>query len=269
MPLQKNQIIPLTISALSNDGNGVGRVDGMAVFVPFSAVGDVLRVKITKVCKSYAFGIVDTIETPAPSRIVPQCPIYGKCGGCCFLHLTYEAELCAKQEFVSDAMRRLGGINAPVRPILPSPQELRYRNKVQYPLTVINGAVHAGFYAGRSHRVVPCADCLLQPDLLNTIASTVCMLLTQFGVSVYNEQTHNGLVRHIYLRHAITTQQVMLCFVTNGRKLPHTQEICSALRAVHPEICTIVLNVNTAKTNVITGETCILLYGDGLLRAAI
>lgn len=266
MPLQKNQIIPLTIHALSNDGNGVGRADGMAVFVPFCAVGDVLRVKIVKVCKSYAFGIVDAIEAPSPSRIVPECSIYGKCGGCCFLHLTYEAELCAKQEFVADAMRRLGGIDAPVRRILPSPNEQRYRNKVQYPLVAEAGKISAGFYAGRSHRVVPCADCLLQPTLLNAIAATMCRLLAQFGVSVYSEETHKGLVRHIYLRHAVTTQQVMVCLVVNGHKLPHAQEICDALREAHPEICAVVLNVNTAKTNVITGEMCVPLYGDGLLR---
>lgn len=279
MPLQKNQIVTLTITALSSDGNGIGRVDGMAVFVPFSAVGDVLRVKIVKPCKSYAFGIIDAIETPSPTRIKPECPIFGKCGGCCFCHITYEAELAAKQEFVADAMRRLGGLDAPVLPILPSPQPARYRNKVQYPLVQIleqekieNGiqqTIRAGFFAGRSHRVVPCADCLLQPALLNNIAATICILLTRFSVSVYSEESHKGLVRHIYLRHAVTSGNVMVCLVINGRKLPHAQEFCEALCAAHPEVSTIVLNINTAKTNVITGETCVTLLGDGLLRDAM
>ncbi|MEG1011367.1 MAG: 23S rRNA (uracil(1939)-C(5))-methyltransferase RlmD [Ruthenibacterium sp.] len=266
MPLQKNEIYALTIDALSSDGNGIARVDGMAVFVPFSAIGDVLRVKIVKVCSSYAFGIIDTMITPSQDRTAPVCAIYGKCGGCCFGHISYEAELAAKQKFVADAMQRLGDIAAPVNTILPSPQPLRYRNKVQYPVTVENGTVSSGFYAGRSHRVVPCSDCALQPMVLNLIAQTACALLAQYQISIYDEAAHKGLVRHIYLRHAVTTDKVMVCFVINGSALPHAKDICSALCAAHPEIDTVVLNINLNRTNVITGEKCIPLVGDGMLN---
>ena len=189
MPLVKNQIIPLTIDALSSDGNGVGRFEGQAVFVPFAAVGDVLSVKVVKICKSYAFGIVESVLTPGTGRIPADCPIFGRCGGCCFRHLSYEAELAAKQGFVADALRRIGGLDVPVRDILPSPQTERYRNKVQYPLFLAgDGSVQAGFYASRSHRPLPCGDCLLQPGLLNRIAATLCALLTQYHISVYDEQ---------------------------------------------------------------------------------
>ena len=187
MPLVKNQIIPLTIDALSSDGNGVGRFEGQAVFVPFAAVGDVLSVKVVKICKSYAFGIVESVLTPGTGRIPADCPIFGRCGGCCFRHLSYEAELAAKQGFVADALRRIGGLDVPVRDILPSPQTERYRNKVQYPLFLAgDGSVQAGFYASRSHRPLPCGDCLLQPGLLNRIAATLCALLTQYHISVYD-----------------------------------------------------------------------------------
>ena len=130
MPLVKNQIIPLTIDALSSDGNGVGRFEGQAVFVPFAAVGDVLSVKVVKICKSYAFGIVESVLTPGTGRIPADCPIFGRCGGCCFRHLSYEAELAAKQGFVADALRRIGGLDVPVRDILPSPQTERYQGAV-------------------------------------------------------------------------------------------------------------------------------------------
>lgn len=275
MPLLKNHLVTLSITSLSSDGSGVGRVDGQAVFVPFTATGDVVEAKIVKVCGSYAFGIVQRILTPAAQRTAPVCPIYEKCGGCCFQHITYEAELIAKERFVSDAMQRLGGLtfsgdDAQIRPtlrrILPSPAPLRYRNKAQYPLTKTeDGEILSGFFAQRSHRVIPCTDCALQPALLNAIARDACRLFTLHGLSVYDEATHKGLLRHIYLRHAITTGRVMVCFVINGRQLPHADEICDALCSSHPEISTIVLNINTKATNVITGETCTTLCGSGVL----
>ncbi len=268
--LFKNQCIPLVIESISSDGNGVGHFEGQAVFVPFSAVGDVLRVKAVKVCKNYAFGIIEEIVSPGAGRIQSDCPIFGKCGGCALRHLTYEAELEAKQGFVEDAMRRIGGLRLPVQPILPAPHADRYRNKVQYPLfRAPDGSVRAGFYASRSHRPVPCADCHLQPVLLNQIARTVCALLTKYHIPVYDEQTHSGLVRHVYLRHAVTTDRVMVCLVCNGQRLPHAGVVCDALRKAHPEIETIVLNVNTRRTNVITGEKNIALYGSGVLCDAV
>lgn len=267
MPLVKNQIISLTIDALSNDGSGVGRFEGMAVFVPFTAVGDALTVRVVKVCKSHAFGIVESVVAPGAGRIPADCAIFGKCGGCCFRHLTYPAELRAKQSFVADAMRRIGGLTLPVKEILPSPQAERYRNKVQYPLfSAADGSVRAGFYASRSHRPVRCADCRLQPALLNQIAETLCDLLTRYGVSVYDERAHRGLARHLYLRHAVTTGRVLVCLVCNGRRLPHAEEICAGLTRAHPEVESVVLNVNTRRTNVVTGTECKVLYGPGVLR---
>lgn len=267
MPMEKNQLVPLTITALSSDGCGVGRAGGMVVFVPYTAVGDELDAKIVQVRKHYAYGIIAALKHPGPGREAPVCPIYTKCGGCCFGHLSYEAELAAKQQFVADAFSRLGGVDLPMRPILPSPAPLRYRNKVQYPLAAdAEGHVCAGFYAPRSHRVVPCADCILQPALLNRIAATACRLLEQYRVPLYDEEQHTGFARHIYLRHAVTTGRVLFCLVANGRRLPHADAFCRDLAAAHPEVESIVLNVNTAKTNVITGTENLVLYGPGSLR---
>ena len=154
-----------------------------------------------------------------------------------------------------------------MRDILPSPQTERYRNKVQYPLFLAGDrSVQAGFYASRSHRPLPCGDCLLQPGLLNRIAATLCALLTQYHISVDDEQAHRGLARHIYLRHAVTNGSVLVCLVCNGRSLPHAQDICAALVKAHPEVESVVLNINTHKTNVITGKECITLYGPGVLH---
>ncbi|NCC07996.1 MAG: 23S rRNA (uracil(1939)-C(5))-methyltransferase RlmD [Clostridia bacterium] len=264
MPLIKNDIIDLEITSLSNDGNGVGRSGGMAVFVPFTAVGDVLKVRVVKVCKSYAFGIISEIIKGGAGRIVPDCPIFGKCGGCCFRHISYEAELAAKRGFVEDAMRRIGGIDAEIGEIIPSPAAERYRNKVQYPVIEgENGQLQAGFFAGRSHRVIPCADCLLQPENLNNIANDACEILTKLGVKAYDEASHKGLLRHIYLRDAVTSGEVLLCLVINGKTLPNADKFCEEILRLHSEIKTIVLNINTERTNVITGKKCVTLYGKG------
>ena len=165
MPLQKNQVLTLTIERLSNDGSGVAHSpSGEAVFVPGTAPGDEADIRIVKDCGRYAFGILDTLRTPSPDRIPVDCAVAGPCGGCSLRHLDYAAELRAKQENVVDAFRRIGGLEVPVLDALPSPEVDRYRNKVQFPVgRDKNGAPCIGFYAGRTHRIVPCPDCKLQP----------------------------------------------------------------------------------------------------------
>lgn len=154
--MTKNEIIELEITALSSDGNGVGRADGMAVFVPFTAPGDRALVKIVKVQKSFAFGILHELLSPGPARVEPDCPVFGRCGGCALRQISYPAELAAKTAFVEDAFRRIGGFSISAAPCLPSPQMDRYRNKAQYPLGAdAEGRVFAGFFAPRSHRVIP------------------------------------------------------------------------------------------------------------------
>ena len=266
MALTKNMLIPLEIESLSSDGNGVGHAEGMAVFVPFSAPGDVLEARIVKVCKSHAFAIISRILTPSADRVEPACPAYGKCGGCCFRHISFEAECRAKQRFVEDALRRIGHLDLPVSPTLTTGRSGRYRNKVQYPLTREDGAVRTGFYAPRSHRVVPCSDCKLQPEHLNRIAGTVCDLLERFGIPLYDEETHRGLVRHLYLRDAASTGEVLVCLVINGPSLPHAEEFCRELTQADPRIRSIVLNHNTEKSNVILGGRCTVLSGDGFVH---
>lgn len=267
MAVRKNQVIPLTIESLSSDGSGVGRYEGQAIFVPASAPGDQLNVKIVKDCGRYAFGIVQTVQAPAPSRQTVDCPCAGPCGGCCFRHLTYEAELEAKQNFVADAFRRIGGLDIPVRPILPSPQENRYRNKVQYPVGVSqDGRLCVGFYAGRSHRIIPSGDCLLQPAVLNEIAQFLCRRLEQYGATAYDETTGKGLLRHIFLRRGAHSGEILVCLVCNGASLPHAEALVSELTAAYPAVRTVLLNENTCRTNVVLGSTNHTLYGPGYIQ---
>ena len=268
MPLQKNQILTLRIERLSSDGSGVAHsADGEAVFVPGTAPGDEARVRIVKDCGRYAFGILDELLTPSPDRVPVDCPVAGPCGGCSLRHLDYAAELRAKQESVLDAFRRIGGLEVPVLDILPSPEVDRYRNKVQFPVGVDkNGAPCIGFYAGRTHRIVPCPDCKLQPGVLNEIGNALCAFFAQQGIRPYDEQIGKGLVRHIFLRRGAHSGQIMVCLVCTRAKLPHAEQLCTALREQFPAISTILLNVNAKNTNVILGSENHILYGPGYIE---
>ena len=268
MPLQKNQILTLRIERLSSDGSGVAHsADGEAVFVPGTAPGDEARVRIVKDCGRYAFGILDELLTPSPDRIPVDCPVAGPCGGCSLRHLDYAAELRAKQESVLDAFRRIGGLEVPVLDILPSPDVDRYRNKVQFPVGIDkNGVPCIGFYAGRTHRIVPCPDCKLQPSVLNEIGNALCAFFAQQGIRPYDEQSGKGLVRHIFLRRGAHSGQIMVCLVCTRAKLPHAEQLCTALRGQFPAISTILLNVNPKNTNVILGSENHILYGPGYIE---
>mgnify|MGYP000904249023 CR=1 FL=1 len=268
MPLQKNQILTLRIERLSSDGSGVAHSpDGETVFVPGAAPGDEADVRIVKDCKRYAFGILDHLRTPSPDRIPVDCAVAGPCGGCSLRHLDYTAELRAKQENVTDAFRRIGGLDVPVLDICPSPEVDRYRNKVQFPVGLDkNGAPCIGFYAGRTHRIVPCPDCKLQPGVLNDIGNALCRFFAENGIQPYNEETGRGLVRHIFLRRGAHSGQIMVCLVCTRPNFPHADALCTRLREQFADIATILLNVNSKNTNVILGTETHTLYGPGYIE---
>ena len=268
MPLQKNQILTLRIERLSSDGSGVAHSpDGETVFVPGAAPGDEADVRIVKDCKRYAFGILDHLRTPSPDRIPVDCAVAGPCGGCSLRHLDYTAELRAKQENVTDAFRRIGGLDVPVLDICPSPEADRYRNKVQFPVGLDkNGNPCIGFYAGRTHRIVPCPDCKLQPGVLNDIGNALCRFFAENGIQPYNEETCRGLVRHIFLRRGAHSGQIMVCLVCTRPNFPHADALCTRLREQFADIATILLNVNSKNTNVILGTETHTLYGPGYIE---
>ena len=268
MPLQKNQILALRIERLSSDGSGVAHSpDGETVFVPGAAPGDEADVRIVKDCKRYAFGILDHLRTPSPDRIPVDCAVAGPCGGCSLRHLDYTAELRAKQENVTVAFRRIGGLDVPVLDICPSPEVDRYRNKVQFPVGLDkNGNPCIGFYAGRTHRIVPCPDCKLQPGVLNDIGNALCRFFAENGIQPYNEETGRGLVRHIFLRRGAHSRQIMVCLVCTRPNFPHANALCTRLREQFADIATILLNVNSKNTNVILGTETHTLYGPGYIE---
>lgn len=263
--MKKNDIETITIENISSDGSGVGHIDGFAVFVPHSAVGDIAEIRLVKMQKNYAFGIIENLIFPSPDRIDNDCAAYPKCGGCGFRHINYRAELASKRDFVRAAVRRIGGLDIDVADTASADKCVRYRNKVQFPVCEQDGALAVGFYAERSHRIVTAADCLLQSGLMNRIARAACAELTKLGVSAYNEETASGTLRHIFLRQSSLTGEVMLCLVLNAGGFPAEQEFAKTITTQFPQLATILINVNRNSTNVIMGERCRTVSGSGFL----
>lgn len=264
--LKKNDLAKITITDIAHDGNGVGRVDSMAVFVPFSAVGDVLKIKIVKVLKSCAFAIIEEIIEHGDGRTQQEdCPIYRRCGSCCLRHLEYGQELKVKSNWVEQNLRRIGKVDIELEPIIPSPKIDRYRNKAIYPIRVIDGKVSVGFFARRSHRVEAASDCLLHPRLFADIANAFCGWAQQHNVSVYDENTGRGLLRSLYIRHAGSCDETMVTVIANADELPDVEALIAALRFSSNSIVSIILNVNKDNTNVLLGKKCVTLWGSDFI----
>ena len=265
--LKKNETVRLEITGMTNEGNGVGRAEDIAVFVPMTAVGDVIDCRIGKVMKSYCYGIIDKLIDPSPARIVPDCPVYARCGGCAFRHFTYEEELRVKQEAVRASFERIGKLTLEYEPILGSRSTEHYRNKAQYPIAEVGGRAVCGFYSRRSHRVVPQTDCLLQPEIFRDILNYCLAYVNDNAVPAYDELTGRGLLRHIYLRRGEHSHQIMLCFVVTGFKEGGIfAPLAEAVAGKFPDIVSVVLNENYAPGNVILGKKLRTLYGSDTIE---
>ena len=267
MPLKKNDIYQTEIIDYTTDGSGVCKIDGMAVFVPSSAVGDRAEVKILKSAKNYAFGKIENILSPSQNRISPDCDIFNKCGGCTFRHITYNSELDFKQKRVFDALTRIGGIDGSlIGEIIGAEKSDFYRNKAQLPITLdSDGNIKAGFFAPRTHRVIALDDCQLQSRAFSPAIKIFLEWANQNHISVYDEKTHSGILRHLYLRYAEKTDELMVCIVANANELRKEKQLVKMLSEGLPNLKSVVLNTNTDKTNVITGKKCRTLYGDGYI----
>lgn len=265
--LRKNDLAELTITGMTAEGSGVGRVEGVAVFVAASAPGDRLLIRIIKVSKNYAVGRVEKILEPSPARVPVDCSVFHPCGGCVYRHLSYAEECEIKRQKVQDALRRIGEMDGfTTEPLAAAKESDRYRNKAQLPVgTGADGKLCVGFFAQRSHRIVPCSDCLLQPKEFAVITESFLRWAQQRGLSAYDEGSHKGVLRHLCLRQARATGEFMVCIVCNADSFPGEQELADCLRADVPQIKSVVLNVNRERTNVVLGKRCRTIWGQDFI----
>ena len=259
--LREGKIYSGTVEGYTSEGQGVVRLDGAVVFVPGTIRGEEIDLRITKVMKTAAAGELVKLRTPSPERTAPECPYFGRCGGCQFQHMSYQEELWAKRQRVEDALRRLGGSDVPIEGILGAKDPLHYRNKSQYPVGA-DGSI--GFYQLRSHKVVPIRRCLIQSEVSDAAAEAVGVWARRYKVPPYDETTGKGLLRHIYIR-VNRKGESLCCVVVNGRQVPREPELVALIRAAAPKTVGVVLNSNTRRGNVILGEKYRTLWGQDYL----
>ena len=259
--LHQNQIYTGTVEGYSSEGLGIVRLDGAVVFVPQAIRGEEIDLRITKVMKTAAAGEIVKIHNLSPERTKPECPYFGKCGGCDFQHMSYTEELWAKRQRVQDALTRLGGTDLQVEEILGAKDPTHYRNKSQYPVGA-DGAI--GFFRARSHQVVPIDRCLIQSEVSDRTAKAVGNWMQRYRVSAYDETTGKGLVRHIYVR-VNREGESLCCVIANGKQLPREPELAAYVRAAAPGTVGVVLSTSTKKGNVILGEKYRTLWGQDFL----
>ncbi len=266
MEIKKNQEYQITIEDITSNGEGVGRINGYALFVKDTIAGDQVIVKITKVGKSYGYGRLVEIIQASSDRVEPPCPVSQACGGCSIMAMSYEAQLLYKQKVIQNNLSRIGGLSdISVPPVIGMEEPFRYRNKAQFPVGEKNGEIITGFYAGRTHSIIPCEDCLIGSKINAPILEIIKNHMRQYKVSSYNEVTNNGLVRHILIRSGYSTGEIMVCLVLNGKNISHKEKLienllsCTFENGEHIE--SIMINKNQENTNVILGRESYILYG--------
>ena len=258
--MNKNDIFEIEITGMTEDGSGVGRAEGLAVFVPYTIIGEKVRVLITKVLKTYAFAKLLEVIEPSENRLKSECPYFYKCGGCQLWHMDYSAELGYKQKKVEDAILRIGKIDTEVSPIVGCDLTERYRNKVQLPVSE-NGI---GFYRRNSHDVIDMDDCLLQTEQAKKIVDIVRDWIKKYEIKAYDEKENNGILRHIYLREG--KEGVLLTLVVTDKDVPNINKLINSLKT---DVVGIVLNINSKNTNVVLGRENITVFGKGTLADKI
>ena len=263
--LHRGDTLQVSIETATIDGSGIARADGQVVFVPGALPGERCSVRIAHVGRSAVFAQLLSVLTPSAHRVEPDCPYFPRCGGCALRHMDYEQELALKQAHVQSCLTRIGGQTVLELPITGAAQTDGYRNKVQFPVQEQDGRPAAGFFSGKTHRVIPVRHCRIQPDCADAIRGAVLAWMEQYHIRAYDEQTHTGYIRHIYIRFGAESGQILVCIVANCAQLPKKKQLVAALLAAEPGITTIVFSPNTKKGNTVLGTEFQPLYGDGTI----
>lgn len=269
--LKKDMELELTIEDMGVDGEGIGKAEGVTLFVKDAVLGDRVRVKVMKMKKHYGYARMMEILTPSPYRVEPKCAYHRQCGGCQIQAVAYEKQLEFKENKVRNNLKRIGGFavketdgsgeGLTVNPVIGMEEPYFYRNKAQFPIgTDKNGKIITGFYASRSHNIIPNRRCYLGVEINEKILDIVISFMEKYHISAYDEATGKGLVRHVLIRFGFTTKEIMVCLVVNGKKLPYAEKLVEQLTAIEG-MTSITLNVNEKNTNVILGEQIISLWG--------
>ena len=271
---KKNQDIHLTIEDFTREGEGLGKVHGFPFFVKDTVIGDVAVVTVTKVKKNYGYARLKKVLVPSPDRVEPPCPVARQCGGCRIQQLSYDRQLAYKFDQVAGCLQRIGGFEEPERlmePIIGMDEPWHYRNKAQFPVgRDRQGKLVAGFYAGRTHTIVPNTDCLIQAPVNKEILELILAHMEKYRIAPYDEGEHRGLVRHVLTRVGYHTGQIMVCLVLNGTadQFPGLRKLAGDLSGIKG-MTSLIVNSNTDRTNRIMGKSCHTVWGQDYIEDTI
>lgn len=260
--IKKNEDYILDIESYGHEGEGVGKINNYTVFIKGAIKGERVKVKLIKANKNYGIGKLLEVIEPSSSRREAVCPIYKRCGGCNLQHISYEEQLEFKTQRVKEVISRVGKLeNVKVHPTLGMEVPYNYRNKVQLPVGYKDGNVEVGFYAPRSHDIIPMESCFIQSKVGDKVIEILKDWMNKYKVKAYDEKTHSGVVRHIMIREGFKTKEVMVVIVTKGTKLQNSNVLVEELKASIPNLKSVIQNINNDKTNVILGLKSITLWG--------
>lgn len=269
IPVIKNNDYTMMIDDIGVNGEGIGKIDGYTLFVPGGLPGDTIKVKVTKVKKNFGFGRLEAILQPSLSRVEAPCQSFGRCGGCQIQHLDYKAQLDFKKEKVKGALEHIAGLkDVHVHDTIGMEEPFYYRNKAQFPVGMINGNIEVGFYAPRSHRIIPIEHCYIQHRINETIIAKVKEYMNENAIEPYDETRHTGLIRHVVTRWSQSTGDVHVTLVINGKRLPKSEQLIQKLTTIDG-ISGISFSSNKEKTNVILGEKVETIWGNPTIRDVI
>lgn len=268
--LKKDDQVTIEIEDIGTDGAGIGKADGYTLFVKDAVIGDIIKAKVIKAKKTYGYARLMEIITPSKDRVEPVCPVARQCGGCQIQQMSYSAQLKYKQKLVRDNLARIGGItDCEVLPVIGMENPFNYRNKAQYPVgRNKDGKVVIGFYAGRTHSIVDYTQCAIGAPENAQILEKIRTFITENNISVYDEQSHKGLIRHILIRTGKHTGQIMVCLIINGKTLPHADKLADCLKDISG-MSSIMININKERTNVILGSECSVIWGNSYIEDSI
>lgn len=265
-PVQKNEYIELTFSDLTHEGDGVGKINGFPIFVPYGLPGERAKVKIVKVKKNLAYGRLIELYEKSDDRVEPPCEVFYQCGGCQIQHMTYERQLEMKRKQVQDVMNKIAHMpDVPVHPTIGMDEPWSYRNKAQMPVAMKDGRVLTGFYQKRSHNIIQMDTCPVQNKANDRILREMRGIIEDLQIEPYDEIKHKGVIRHIVVRSGYHTGEIMVVVVTNTKELPKKGELIDRIRELDSNIVGIVHNINPKRTNVIMGQESKLIWGKDVI----
>ncbi|BAQ08790.1 RNA methyltransferase [Bacillus sp. OxB-1] len=268
--VNKNDRLHVAVEDLTHDGAGVAKVDGYPLFIPGTLPGEEVEVQVTKTLKNYGFAKLLEIRTPSADRIIPPCHVFPTCGGCQVQHLSYEAQLEQKRKSVRDVIDRIAKLpHVPVHPVKGMEDPWRYRNKSQIPFSTRDGQVISGFYQSKTHKIVDTDVCIIQTEEADAIMTALKRELHSLGIDTYDEKIHRGMLRHVVVRKARATGEVMVVLVTLKKKFQQKDAVVELIRNTVPGVTSIMQNLNSNKTNVIFGNETICLYGKSIIIDSI